>query len=363
VDQVLQWNLLTRERFLAAWMVLFAMPGFYLLGWLPLEGIKREERTGLWRLFTGIAFLVFSISLAPGMFGGRLGDLDAYVPLASSTAPGAGGSGEAGSVSWMKNQYREALERARREAKRVFVSFTGYACTNCHWMKANMFTRPEIMAAMQGFVPVELYTDGADAASEANQELQQSRFATVAIPYYAILDPDGNVVASFPGLTKDPARFLAFLNQGAAAGAAAPAPGGGAETSGGPLAGLGLTTLDGAPFDAAVAAGKPLVVNFWATWCVPCIQEIPSFNRLHEGGATVIGISMDEDGPGVVKSFLRKHPMKYTVLMGSAGAGARFSVGESLPVTLIFDRSGRQVERLEGYAEESVLEAAVRKAL
>ena len=75
----------------------------------------------------------------------------------------------------MKNQYREALDRARREGKLVFVNFTGYACTNCHWMKANMFTRPEIAGALRNFVLVELYTDGNDDASRVNQELQQTK--------------------------------------------------------------------------------------------------------------------------------------------------------------------------------------------
>jgi thiol:disulfide interchange protein DsbD len=258
----------------------------------------------------------------------------------------------------MKNQYREALEKARREGKLVFASFTGYACTNCHWMKANMFTRPEIAAAMGAFVPVELYTDGTDPASQANQELQQTRFATVAIPYYAILDPDGNVIAGFPGLTKDPAEFLAFLKKGDAAKTTAAAP----VANANPLAGVSLAALDGSPFDTAALAGKPLVVNFWATWCVPCIQEIPSFNKLHEQGVTVLGVSMDEDGPAVVKSFLQKHPMKYPVVMGSAEAGQRFGVGESLPVTLVFDRSGNQLERFEGFTSEKDLVAAATKA-
>ena len=108
-------------------------------------------------------------------------------------------AGTQGALVWMKDQYREALDRARREGKLVFVDFTGYACTNCHWMTANMFTRPEIAAALQGFVLVELYTDGTDAASEANQKLQLAKFNTVAIPFYAILDPDEKVVATFPG--------------------------------------------------------------------------------------------------------------------------------------------------------------------
>jgi len=117
----------------------------------------------------------------------------------------------------MKNDYRGALERARQEGKLVFVNFTGYACTNCHWMKANMFTRPEIAGAMKEYVLLELYTDGSDAASEENQKVQDSKFKTIAIPYYAILDPDEKVVASFPGLTRNPQEYLDFLKKGAAA--------------------------------------------------------------------------------------------------------------------------------------------------
>ena len=212
LDQVLQLGFITRERFLAAWIVLFAMAGLYLLGFVRLEGIKSDENMGLGRLLSGIALLIFAISLLPGMFGGKLGDLDAYVPLGTQST-GLGGSGGESALVWMKNQYREALDRARREGKLVLVNFTGYACTNCHWMKANMFTRPEIAAAMKNFVLVELYTDGTDAESEANQKVQLAKFNTVAIPFYAILDPDEKVLATFPGSTGDSAEFLAFLNK------------------------------------------------------------------------------------------------------------------------------------------------------
>ena len=212
VDQVLQWNVLTRERFLAIWIVLFAMAGLYLLGYVRLEGIAKDEPLGLWRLMIGMAFVGFAVSLLPAMFGAKLGELDAYVPLPSGSAGlGAAASGEA-SLVWMKNQFPQALEKARSEGKLVFVNFTGYACTNCHWMKANMFTRPEIRSAMQAFVLVDLYTDGTDEPSRLNQEFEEKSFGTVAIPYYAIFDAQGRVLASFPGLTRNPQEFLAFLN-------------------------------------------------------------------------------------------------------------------------------------------------------
>jgi thiol:disulfide interchange protein len=210
VDQVMQLNWITRERFLAAWIVLFSLAGLYLLGFLRMPGFKPDEPVTLPRLLIGAVFLIFSISLTPGIFGGRLGELDAFVPYATETSAFGGAHAES-RQAWMKNQYREALDRARAENKLVFVSFTGYACTNCHWMKANMFPRPEIAAALDQFVLLELYTDGTDKASEENQALQESKFSTVAIPYYAILTPDEQIVAHFPGLTRRTEEFLAFL--------------------------------------------------------------------------------------------------------------------------------------------------------
>jgi thiol:disulfide interchange protein len=354
LDQVLQLGFLTRERFLAAWIVLFVMAGLYLLGFLRMEGISRDEPVGLGRLLVGMVFLIFAISLVPGMFGGKLGELDAYIPLAGGSS-GPSASGE-NALVWMKNQYREALERARRERKLVFVNFTGYACTNCHWMKANMFTRPEIAGALRNFVLVELYTDGTDDASRVNQELQQTKFATIAIPYYAILDPDGNVIASFPGLTRDPAEYLAFLEK-TGAGKAAQSD----------LAGLTITTLKGASFDDAALQGKVVVVNFWATWCVPCIREIPGFNRLNDelagSGVVVVGVSMDEDGGApLVASFLKDHPMKYSVALGSPQLTERFHLN-LLPTTVVFDRSGKALQRFEGFTKADLLESAVKTAL
>jgi thiol:disulfide interchange protein DsbD len=215
VDQVLQLNWLTRERFLAAWFVLFSLAGLYLLGLLRLEGVEASESLGISRLLIASVFLIFAFSLLPGMFGAPLGELDAYIPAAHSgvLAGGLGGGSAAADSSpkWMKNQYREALDLARQENKLVLVNFTGYACTNCHWMESNMFPRPEIASALKNFVLVDLYTDGTDKASEENQKLQDEKFATVAEPYYAILDSDQKVVAKFEGLTKSSGEFLKFL--------------------------------------------------------------------------------------------------------------------------------------------------------
>jgi thiol:disulfide interchange protein DsbD len=211
VDQVLQIHFFTRERFLAAWIVLFALPGLYLLGLLPMEGIKKDERVGVSRALVASLFLIFSISLIPGLFGGRLGDLDAFVPEASSSPFTGAAQSQSAPDSYFKNNLDAALAAARQQNKLLLVNFTGYACTNCHWMKANMFPRPEIQAALKDLIMVDLYTDGTDAESEKNQKLEDQKFSTVSIPFYAILDADQNVVATFPQLTRNPQEFLSFL--------------------------------------------------------------------------------------------------------------------------------------------------------
>jgi len=224
VDQVFGWELLSRERFLAAWVVLASLAGLYLLGFLRLSEDDGGP-IGLGRLGLGAVFLVTALSLVPGMFGGHLGELEAYVPAADRQQflAAGGGGGSASQVQWLKDDYEGALQKARESGQNVLISFTGYTCTNCKWMKTNMFTKPEIAGVLDDLVLVELYTDGMDETSEQNQQLQLSRFETVAIPYYAIVGPDESVVAEFPGRTRDTEEFREFLEAGLTPPASAPA--------------------------------------------------------------------------------------------------------------------------------------------
>ena len=367
MDQVLGWDVLSRERFLAAWIVLLAMAGLYLLGFVRLEGIKPDDRMGLGRLLTGMGFLILALTFVPGMFGGRLGFWDSFVPAADrAAAPGTAGSKAA--LAWMKNQYREALDQARREGKLVFVNFTGYACANCHWMESNMFPRPEIAAALGNFVLVELYTDGTDADSEKNVAFENAKFQTIATPYYAIMDPDERVIATSADRTTDPKEFLAFLEKGAAAPAAPQVATSAAASpdTAGPAGLPRVAKLDGSAFDIGALNGKVVVVNFWATWCVPCLGEIPGFNKLHRDygpkGVVVLGVSMDEEGAERVQPFLKKHPMEYNVALGPQPLFDQFALGE-LPVTVIYDRSGKRLKRFDGFTKAETIEAAVQQAM
>jgi thiol:disulfide interchange protein DsbD len=359
VDQVLQWGFLTRERFLAAWIVLFGMAGLYLLGFVRLEGVKADENMGLGRLLTGMAFLIFAVSLWPGMSGGKLGLFDAYVPAAAENAAGApAGNGPV----WIKDRYRDALDQARREHKLVFIDFTGYACSNCHWMRANTLARPEIAAVLKNFVLLELYTDNGDATDDANAKLESDKFGTVATPFYAIVDPDEKLIDKWDqGKTDNAIAYLAWL-QGASPKAPVPADPSVAATVELPQ----LTTLEGAPLDTAALNGKVVVVNFWATWCVPCVGELPAFNKVHRDlaskGVAVIGIDMGDEGAAKVRHFLQKHPIDYTVGLGGDALAAKYKL-ESYPVTVVFDRSGKEVKRFDESLTEKDLLATVQKAL
>jgi thiol:disulfide interchange protein DsbD len=216
VDQMYQWHFLTRERFLAIWIGLLVLDGLYLLSLLRLED-EPAEKVSLGRLAVGGALLVIAVSLVPGMFGGHLGELEAYVPPVEYSGVRFAGGSQANKPHWIKDDYAAALAQARAEGKPLFVNFTGYSCTNCKWMKANMFPRPAIAERLDDFVLLELYTDTLDEAlAEKNQAFQQERFRTVAIPFYAILDAQENTIARFEGQTKDEAEFRSFLDTGAA---------------------------------------------------------------------------------------------------------------------------------------------------
>jgi thiol-disulfide isomerase/thioredoxin len=210
------------------------------------------------------------------MFGARLGK--SKPTFRRPPAAFGGGGGGSGDLAWVENDLTGAFAQAKAGNKYVLVNFTGYACTNCHWMKANMFTKPEIAGVMKNMVLVDLYTDGTDAASVANQKLEEDKFQTVAIPFYVLYDANQNVLATFPGID---ARFVRISGVSEHARRAA-APANGLRLIPTPALQHPFKTLDGAPISTADWKGKVVVLNYWATWCIPCRAEIPEFNKLHQ---------------------------------------------------------------------------------
>ncbi len=216
VDLVWRWSIFTRQTVLAVWIATGILTVLYLLGIFRLSHDSPVERVGPLRLAAVAFFLAGTVAMVPGLFGQRLGELDSFLPPESEERAVAGTVQTGDGTHWILNDLEAAREQARREQKFVFVDFTGYTCTNCRWMEANMFPRREVHEEIAKFVAVRLYTDGDGALYDRQQKLQQALFHTVALPLYAILRTDGSPVATFPGLTRNPAEFLEFLRRGLA---------------------------------------------------------------------------------------------------------------------------------------------------
>jgi len=215
VDLVWGWGIFTHDVVLATWVVIFVMMALYVLGLFRFASDAPVKHVGITRLTTSLVCGTIGLWLMTGLVGKPLGELEAFLPPPpESLKSGVATSAASNDLSWIMNDYEQALARAKREGKRVFIDFTGYTCTNCRWMEANMFTRDDVRRALGSFVLVRLYTDGEGEPFQRQQRLQQEKYQTVALPFYAVVNADGSPVVIFPGLTRDSAQFVAFLEKG-----------------------------------------------------------------------------------------------------------------------------------------------------
>jgi len=222
VDLVWHWGIFTREVVLASWVAVALLITLYLLGKFQLSHDSAVARIGAMRLLITLVSLAFSFYLLTGLFGRRLGELESFLPPAtenSSSAVLASGNNTAavtpnGELTWITNDYESALKQAKAEHKLVFIDFTGYTCTNCRWMEVNMFTKAPVREQLAKYVRVRLYTDGEGQVFEKQQQMQQEKFGTVALPLYAVVNSDGNALTTFPGLTRNEVEFVSFLKIG-----------------------------------------------------------------------------------------------------------------------------------------------------
>lgn len=218
-DLVWRWGIFTHDVVLAVWVAVAVVIAVYLLGKFTLSHdspIMPGESLGAGRVVGATAFLGLGLWLGTGLLGKPLGTLESFLPPAQEGAVQTAAANSAAApveLSWKMNDLPAVLTAAKQSNKRVFIDYTGYTCTNCRWMEANIFTRPEIKAELAKFQLARLYTDGDGEIYEKQQAQQQAQFNTVALPLYAIVDGDGKTIATFPGLTHDPKEFLAFLQK------------------------------------------------------------------------------------------------------------------------------------------------------
>lgn len=215
-DLIWHWGIFSREVVLAVWVAIGILAVLYLLGKFQMPHDSPVQSVAAPRMLAAIFFLSVAIWLGTGLFGRSLGEIESFLPPPSdigegSSAGNSSGAGQPAEMSWILNDYPAALAAAKQQNKPIFVDFTGYTCTNCRWMEANMFSRPEVRKELDHFVRVRLYTDGSGAVYEQQQAMEQQRFNTVALPFYTVLTPRGTTISTFPGLTRNPEEFLKFL--------------------------------------------------------------------------------------------------------------------------------------------------------
>jgi cytochrome c biogenesis protein CcmG/thiol:disulfide interchange protein DsbE len=128
-----------------------------------------------------------------------------------------------------------------------------------------------------------------------------------------------------------------------------------------------LTNLDGKSVKLSDFRGKVVILNFWTTWCPPCRREIPSFISLQkqygDKGLVVVGVSLDEKGPGIVKPFVTKMGINYPVVMGDQKTAADYGGIAVVPTTFVIDRKGQVVAEHQGDAERATFEAEIKPLL
>ena len=217
-DLVWGWGFFSHNAVLAIWAVLMLLVGFYLLGKIQLPHDSPLVSVSVPRLMISAAFLTFGLYLTSGLFGQRIhGIIYAYLPPVVESNTGAvstNGNSMAEQFKWFRN-LDNGLMKAKETGKPVFIDFTGYTCTNCRWMEANIFTRREVKDRFNEMILVQLYTDGGPNHRE-NQEYEIERFGTAALPFYVIISPYDEIITTFPGMTRDLDNFLDFLDEGLA---------------------------------------------------------------------------------------------------------------------------------------------------
>ena len=123
-----------------------------------------------------------------------------------------------------------------------------------------------------------------------------------------------------------------------------------------------LPQLDGQTLRLSSYRGKIVLLDFWATWCVPCREEIPHFIELQDkyraDGLQIIGVSMD-DGPGPVRSFCQEFHLNYPVVMGNAKIGELYGGVLGLPIAFLLDRNGRVYAKHIGATKPEIIKKEV----
>jgi len=128
-----------------------------------------------------------------------------------------------------------------------------------------------------------------------------------------------------------------------------------------------LPDLSGATVASSHFKGKVVILDFWATWCPPCKEEIPHLVRLQskyrDQGLEIVGLSLDAGGAKDVKPFADEHDVNYTMLIANEETAKAYGNINAIPTTFVLDRDGKIVQRFIGYTAPEVFEQTIKQLL
>ncbi len=260
-DQTYHWGILDREVYLALWIVIFALMGFYLLGKIKFAHDSDLKYVGVPRLIFAIITFSFVVYMIPGLWGAPLKALSGYLPPQNTldfdvnTIIRDNIEISNTSTKSSKNEicekpkyaeilhlphglkgyfdYEQAIKCAKEMKKPLFIDFTGHGCVNCREMEANVWSHPEVLKHLKNnFIIVALYVDDKTELPESEwivskvdgkvkktigkkyADFQISRFKVNAQPYYVLLDYNGELLVEPIAYDLNIEKFIAFLDAG-----------------------------------------------------------------------------------------------------------------------------------------------------
>lgn len=242
-DMAYGWHILDREVFLSLWIVIFAMLGAYLVGWLKFQedeiGVSdpSSQASHHYRpmpvlcIMGGLISFAFAVYMLPGLWGAPCKAISAFAPPISTQDFNLNEN----VVEAEFNDYESGLATARAQGKPVFLDFTGYGCVNCREMESTVWADPRVASKLRNdYVLISLYVDDKTPLKEpmvvtdenGNEKtlrtvgakwsyLQSHKFGANAQPFYVAIDPTtGKPLTGSRGHNKDVQAYVDFLNQG-----------------------------------------------------------------------------------------------------------------------------------------------------
>lgn len=264
IDTVYSFRILSRDIYLAIWIVLFSLMGMYLMGKIKFRHDSEMPYIGTFRLFLIIAVFTFVVYLIPGLFGAPLKGLSSLLPSPQTSTFNLSRIQTESNVSSAPQSlnifsselcseplhddildmplgltgyfdYEQGLQCAREQGKPALIDFKGHACANCKVMEARVWSDPEVLERLSNnFVIIALYADDRTELPEnkwitstvdgkvkktigkINEDLEISKFKTNALPLYVIVDHDGNPLNQPMPTNLDVTEYKNWLDDGLA---------------------------------------------------------------------------------------------------------------------------------------------------